>query len=98
MKSIKDEQFNIPIAEDQDEYHTLYANIDFKDPSIPVRVKFKLTPEDLAEVNANGGHLFYTQCVSVTLNEETGQYETGDVHPMNISPFNPLENDLPEGH
>lgn len=94
MISIKDEQFSIPLAENQPEYTTLHIHVDLEDNMCPATVCFQLSREELAELNANGGKLYYQQCLfRKGFEQENGEIEyqpAYQFHPMNIQVVNPL--------
>jgi hypothetical protein len=49
------------LAKDQPQYLPLPVHIDQHDEMVPMTCCFQLTPEELAEINASGGKLWYTQ-------------------------------------
>lgn len=49
------------LAKDQPQYTPLPVHINTNDESVPMTACFQLSPEELAEVNANGGKFFFTQ-------------------------------------
>ena len=89
MKSLKIEPFINPLAEGQDQYNTLYFAADFADPMLPMHVYFQFNPAEIAEINRNGGRVYYTQNVFYKINNL--ELIPGQFHPMRISPFSPLE-------
>ncbi len=42
MRSIKFEESNLPLAEDQPEYETLHVHVDVDDPQLPMTACFEL--------------------------------------------------------
>lgn len=100
MKSIQSEQFNTAIAENQEEYTTLYANIDTNHPMCPVTVCFELSDADIEQILLHR-KLYYQQCIfraNIAGEGEKPQYMPANlVHPMSISFENPVI-DYPEGY
>lgn len=98
MKSLKTEQFNVALAESQEEYNTLFVNINLKDRLIPVTCCFELSAEELAEINKTG-KIYYQQCLIAQCNSEgsyiaaeNGNYLASSLfHPMSIHVTNPLD-------
>lgn len=94
MKSIRNEQFSNPLAENQEEYETLYTNVDISNPYCPVTVCFELTDDEVEEIVKNK-RIYYQQClfrVSIE-NPETKELQYAPrerFHPMNIQVINPL--------
>lgn len=90
MKSIRNEQFSQPLAENQEEYNTLYVHVQTEgDPMRPVTACFKLAPEEIAEINRTG-LLYYQQCTFYYRGSD-GLIKPGLFHPMSIHVTNPLE-------
>lgn len=94
MNSVKTEQFNIPLAESQEEYNTLHVNFNVEDPMGPMTACFELTDEEIAEI-VNTKKIYYQQCVFTRQVEDpqTGQIVTvprHNFHPMSIHVVNPL--------
>jgi len=54
MTAVNFPEANIQLAEDQPEYETLPILCDTTKPEQPMTCCFKLTPEELAEINATG--------------------------------------------
>ena len=99
MKSIRTEQFNTPLAENQDEYNTLFINLNTNDPMCPATVCFEFSLEEM-DVFKKTGKLYYNQCLFTKPKFDANGDLIGFVprenfHPMNISVYNPLE-PLPE--
>jgi hypothetical protein len=101
MKSIRNEQFNQPLAENQDEYHTLFINLNTQDPMCPATACFELSLDEIEEITKTG-KIYYNQCLFLKpiyggLDEETGLPKVigfgprEQFHPMNINVYNPLE-------
>lgn len=91
MKSVRTEQFKHPVAITQEEYNTLFAHIDLSTELAPATVMFQLTPEELAYANANGGKLYYQQCMFRGVNKDGNGYEPANKYtPMSIHVKNPL--------
>lgn len=93
MKSIRNEQFNQPLAENQEEYNTLYINLNPNDQMCPATVCFELSFEDIEQITKTG-KLYYQQCLFTQEIEIGGQMRkvpAHQFHPMNISVNNPLE-------
>lgn len=61
MKLIEFPEVNIRIAEHQEEFHTIPANIDPSDPTYPFTFCVELSPEELSEVIMNKGKVWITQ-------------------------------------
>lgn len=100
MNSIKNDQFNQPLAENQEEYNTLHINLNTEDPYCPATVFFQFSPEELSILNANEGKFYYQQCLFRT--EERIEMEgtpeevvvyvpANQFHPMSIQVTNPLD-------
>lgn len=96
MQSIKNEQFNQPLAESQEEYNTMYVAIQDKDPLFPVSACFELTDAEIAEI-VKTKKIYYTQCLFLEYIRDSN----GDIirftnkyqfHPMSISVVNPYPN------
>jgi len=96
MKSIRTEQFNQPLAESQEEYNTLYINLNTADPLCPATVCFEFSPEELEVINKTG-RIYYNQCLmSAPVYDGEGEIigfngPANLFHPMNISVHNPLD-------
>lgn len=101
MKSIRTAQFNQPLAENQEEYHTLFMNLNTEDPYCPATVCFEFDQKEVEEFNKTH-RLYYNQCLfrrpvhgekdEVTgLTTVIGFEPAYQFHPMNISVFNPLD-------
>jgi len=101
MKSIRTEQFNTPLAENQDEYNTLFINLNTNDPMCPATVCFEFSLEEMEEFKRTG-RLYYNQCLFLKpvyggLDEVSGLPQVigfgprEQFHPMNISVYNPLD-------
>jgi hypothetical protein len=95
MKSIKNEQFNIPLAENQEEYNTLHINLNTQDPMCPATVCFEFTEEEVAEF-VKTRRLYYNQCLFRKPIHNWEGHVIGfgpreQFHPMNISVVNPLD-------
>lgn len=94
MHSIKTEQFNIPLAESQEEYNTLHVNFNVEDPLGPMTACFELTDEEVAEI-VRTKRIYYRQCLFTKQVEDpkTGNLVTVPrylFHPMSIHVVNPL--------
>ena len=90
MKSIKNEQFSQPLAENQEEYNTLHVHVNTEgDPMRPVTACFKLTLEEIAEINRTG-LIYYQQCTFYYRGLD-GLIKPGLFHPMSIHVTNPLD-------
>jgi hypothetical protein len=61
MDAIEFPEVNVILAKDQPEYVPLPVFVDGRDEMKPVTACFKLTPEELEEINRTGV-LWYTQC------------------------------------
>lgn len=61
MKSVPFEEVNAKIAEHQDEYETLHANIDPYSPGVPTTICLQLTDEEIAEIIINKNRVYLTQ-------------------------------------
>lgn len=95
MKSIRTEQFNQPLAENQDDYNTLFINLNTNDPMCPATVCFEFSLEEM-EAFKKTGKLYYQQCLftkpKYDVNGELDGFTNREkFHPMNISFHNPLE-------
>lgn len=95
MKSIRNEQFNQPLAENQEEYNTLFINLNTKDPMCPATVCFEFTVDEIEEITKTG-KAYYQQCLflSERYDQEGNVIGFGpreQFHPMNISVHNPLD-------
>lgn len=78
MKSIKTAQFNITIAENQDQYETVHAHIDTHDPAVPITICMELTDDEIAQI-VKSKKLYYRQ---LTFGQMT--------HPFCIMVDNPI--------
>ena len=95
MKSIRNEQFNQPLAENQEEYNTLYINLNTEDHMCPATICFELSLEEIDQINKTG-RIYYNQCLflSERYDQEGKVVGFGPrelFHPMNISVHNPLD-------
>jgi len=94
MHSIKNEQFNQPLAEDQEEYNTLHINLNTQDPYCPATVCFELTLDEIEQITKTG-KIYYTQCLfrkTAPSNDGKEAYVPREqFHPMSISVTNPLD-------
>lgn len=96
MKSIRNEQFNQPLAENQEEYQTMYINLNINDPMCPATACFEFSPEELEVINKTG-RIYYNQCLmSNPVYDREGEVigfngPVNRFNPMNISVVNPLD-------
>ncbi|WP_231489884.1 hypothetical protein [Pedobacter sp. Leaf170] len=98
MKSLKTVQFSLPLAETQDEYETLYIHVNRKDRLVPVTCCFKLSAEEIAEINKTG-KIYYQQCLMAETDESGRVIVDGNgeatpanlFQPMSIYVTNPLD-------
>lgn len=61
MEMMEFPEVNHRLAESQDEFHTIPANIDPTDPNFPFTFCVKLNDEELSEVIMSGGLIWLTQ-------------------------------------
>lgn len=95
MISIKDEQFSQPLAEDQDEYNTLYVNFNEHNPMGPTTVCFELSNEEIDQILKNK-KIYYQQCLFTKAVRNSDTSETVIIpreqfHPMSLHVNNPLD-------
>lgn len=94
MQSIKNEQFNQPLAENQEEYNTLFINLNTEDQMCPATACFELTLDEIEQITKTG-KIYYQQCLFTKLfRNEAGEIvkvPANHFHPMSIHVTNPLK-------
>lgn len=80
MKSIKFPEVNIALAENQEEYETLYVHLDKEDSTQPMTACFELTDEQIKEI-VETKKIWYTQLTF-----------GNNFQPINMSTQNPFTN------
>lgn len=61
MKPIEFEQSTHTLAENQPEYLPLPVHVDTTQPEVPITSCWQLTPEEIAQLQANGGRIYVTE-------------------------------------